>query len=456
MTPLTTAVFVVLLLCTALAIAKAMSYRRSAHSSACEIQKVKDEATRHLTHIGRLNGEVGQLSDQVKVLATTLDERDAEADYTVRFRLRQVVDEVMAGHTPPDPGPLHTHLAGTPFAQAMEEVVRIVLGNGEAAAQQAEQHAEVAARSAMNAATKSMQALLNELDAAVMETLSRHADEKVLADLQDIDHLCRQLARRATGISILTGSWPGRSRQNSSISNVVRGSMGLIRDFKRIKVTGNPPFDVLGRAVEPVVLAVAELFDNAARHSSPSQDVRVWFVEGHNGVTIGVDDAGIGMLPETKVQAVTVLSGRMPVRLTQIPAPPQLGHLVVGQLAARYGFRVSATQDSDFGGVRATVFLPSELLVASSSPLSLPGNQRVAQPVTPSPALEGTVTGPHTEPAPTRPDGLPQRRRSARQTAPAEQGPATHTPTNPGQVLGAFTRRRQATESTPPDERNSS
>jgi hypothetical protein len=50
------------------------------------------------------------------------------------------------------------------------------------------------------------------------------------------------------------------------------------------------------------------------------------------------------------------------VDINRLGDPPQVGFAVVGVLAARYGFTVSVDTRSPYGGVRAVVFLPTELL----------------------------------------------------------------------------------------------
>ncbi len=122
------------------------------------------------------------------------------------------------------------------------------------------------------------------------------------------------------------------------------------------------PLAVVSRAVEPVVLAVAELLDNAARHSQPNTTVEVGIQPVHNGACVVIDDAGVGMDGREIQNAVAMLSGRRPVDVSRLGDPPQFGFPVIGVLAARYGFSVSVDTRSPYGGVRAVVFLPSALL----------------------------------------------------------------------------------------------
>jgi hypothetical protein len=208
-----------------------------------------------------------------------------------------------------------------------------------------------------------------------------------------------------------------------------------------------------------VVLAVAELLDNAARHSEPGSDVHVWFMQAHNGVSVIVDDSGIGMKPEDKTAAWELLSGREPVHLTQLRNPPKLGLAAVGVLGARYGFRASVEQESPYGGVRAVLYLPRELLTDPSPAADgepAPSTTPAAEPPKPL----ASVPSPTTQPAGTgtsfarQGDGLPQRRRRQARSSQSAPRPVVGEPPNPS-ALGAFARgRRAAQQPTAPDERN--
>jgi hypothetical protein len=122
---------------------------------------------------------------------------------------------------------------------------------------------------------------------------------------------------------------------------------------------------VVGQAVEPAVHAVATLLDNAARYSPPGSFVDVTFQEGHHGVTIIVDDAGVGMNSEQLDSARRILSGQEPVDLHRFGPHPKIGFPTVAALSRRYGFQASIDgSSSPFGGTRAALFIPEALLAA--------------------------------------------------------------------------------------------
>jgi two-component sensor histidine kinase len=389
-------------------------------------------------------------------LATVLRRRDDELRNLLAHRLPEAVSRLSSGRPAADGEPLPAEERNTPVARLAEAVPAAL---AEVAAQ-TQRRAEAAAHSAVKTLTRSMQALVSEQQATIMEMIRRHDDDRVLADASAIDHASAQLGRRAQVIAVLTGSWPGRQRLDSSLLDVVRGGVSKIRDYRRVQIIGEPPVCVVSRAVEPVVLAVAELLDNAARHSEPGSDVHVWFMQAHNGVSVIIDDSGIGMKPEDKAAAWKLLTAQEPVHLTRLRNPPKLGLAAVGVLGERYGFRASVEQESPYGGVRAVLYLPRELLTTPAPP----EDARVPASAHPAPIEAAVEEGGQPGPTPSavsggetpdlRVDGLPQRRRRRPRTdAPALRPVAVEPPDT--KALGAFARgRRTAQQPTASDERN--
>jgi hypothetical protein len=218
---------------------------------------------------------------------------------------------------------------------------------------------------------------------------------------------------------------------------------------------------VISRAVEPAVLAVAELLDNAARHSQPDTPIEVSIQSAHHGITIVIDDCGIGMLEDEMRRATELLSGQRSVDVTRLGDPPAFGHAVVGRLAARYGFRAHADSASPFGGLRATVFLPGNLLTpvdASVPPIRSvsPVEQRPRPAATESPVTHQTVPVSHPSVPGLSDDGLPQRRRrkpTAEHPRAATTGQSRSTAVRSAEetaaTLGAFQRGTEAGRSAP-------
>lgn len=380
-------------------------------------------------------------------LANGLRARDEELRHMVTVRLPALADSPHQRA----PGPLDARLADTEFAKGLEEILARFTG----AVEHAQARADQSAKAALKASMRSIQALANEQQVSISEMQERHDRPDVLRDLMEIDHTNAQFGRRAQAIAVLCGSWPGRQRATSPLVEVVRGATSRIRDYRRVRVTGQVDLAVESRAVEPVVLAVAELLDNAARHSQPGTHVEVNVQAVHNGACVVIDDAGVGMDGQAVERAGELLSGRRSVDVTRLDDPPQFGFSVIGVLARRYGFSVSVDTRSPYGGVRAVVFVPSALLTHAKSPAPEPAVVETPARRTPAPAPEPepepvTDPAPHrTEPEGTTVGGLPKRRRrtpskpattaSAPASAPAEDAP-TRSPEENARIMGAFAR----------------
>ncbi len=401
----------------------------------------------------RLRGRIKVLEDDVRAL-------DAEARHLATVRLPGLMDSI--SHRPGTvPGLLHGRLAGSAFAASLQTVIDL-FGR---TAQEAQARADMSAKTALKSSMRALQGLANEQQLAISDMQDRHDDPDVLQDLLEIDHTNSQFGRRAQAISVLCGSWPGRQRAASPLFDVVRGATSRIRDYRRIEVHSQVEVAVTSRAVEPVVLAVAELLDNAARHSQPNTSVQVNLQPAHNGTAIVIDDAGVGLLEQEIQRAELLLAGQQSIDIQKLGDPPQFGFAVIGILADRYGFRVSVDTRSPYGGVRAVLFLPSALLTRlqddelSSVPAPAPPPPRAQD--APLPVRRRTQTAgampapepaaaPAPEPEPERAVsalGLPKRRRrqpvaeQQQHTAGTVDSVTTgRTPQEAAAVIGAFAR----------------
>ena len=393
-------------------------------------------ATLRSRSIGRLEGKISESREHIGLL-------EEEARHAAEVRLPAMAAQLW-GSTgePASLGPLlHDQLGGTAFAQAQD----LMLEQVGALTRNASERGERAAQSAVQSVTRVLQGLVYQQQLAISTMLSNHDDEQVLADANAIDHACSQLARKAQGVCILTGTWPGRQREDSPLVDVVRGGVSRIKDYRRVRITGEPTAYVSSRIVEPVVLAVAELLDNAAQHSEPGTTVDVSFVEAHNGVSVVVDDAGIGLKPEDRALAARLLSGKDPVRFTELRTPLRLGFLTIGVLAARYGFRVSVEQVSIHGGVHAVLHLDHSLLtLPAAAPQSQPHAELAGFHASEPPDAPGDY--------PIAPDGLPVRQRTPGAHRGPAAAPASRPPTDGGRNLAAFVRGTRSAHTAPRDE----
>lgn len=393
----------------------------------------------------------------------SLRAREEEAGHLAEVRLPALAQAHQ--HPVPVPGPLDPGLAGTAYGQSLQQAQDLFAQAVDTARARADQ----SARATLKAAMRALQALANEQQLSISDMQDRHDSPDVLQDLLEIDHANAQFGRRAQAIAVLCGSWPGRQRVASALVDVVRGATSRIRDYRRVEVHSRVDMDVVSRAVEPVVLAVAELLDNAARHSQPNTTVEVSIQPAHNGVCVVIDDAGVGMDARETEEAGRLLSGREDIDINRLGDPPQFGFAVIGVLAARYGFTVSVDTRSPYGGVRAVLFLPHTLLnrvrapaapaaaqEVGSTPVAVPAPTETAPAAAPAPepgrmpvATPPAAGGPAAAAASTA-GGLPKRRRRSAQDHDAGQQSAVappaagHTPVRPAAEtatrMGAFAR----------------
>ncbi|KUN59504.1 hypothetical protein AQJ54_39330 [Streptomyces griseorubiginosus] len=322
-------------------------------------------------------------------------------------------------------------LARTAFAENLQAVVkqyaaalRTVRSEAEEATRlQIEERAQEATQAAVRSVTASVVSLGADLSKVVGEALRQHdGSDEMFATLTRIDHTVQQIVRQAQSYVVICGGLPGRRWPVQKLTDIVRGALGRIPDYPRIK-SRELDRAVTARAVEPVVHALATLLDNAARYSPPTSYVDVTFQEGHRGVTVVIDDAGVSMSEEQLAKARQTLSGDGRVELHKLGPHPQIGFHTVAALAHRYGFTASVGASSPYGGVRATLFLPDELLTAAPEP------EESRMEVAHSPVHELDATK----------SGLPKRRRRESNAEPAARPALSSFPARAG-VAAAWRR----------------
>lgn len=298
-----------------------------------------------------------RLRNRISMLESGTGVRENELAHLVTARLPALV-QTLNGRPVEVPGPLNPRLGEVLYGRHLDKIVEMFSESGS----RAKARADESAKATLKAMMRGVQSLANEQQLAISRMQAQHDDPDVLEGLLKIDHMNAQLGRRAQVSAVLCGSWPGLQRSASPLTDVVRGATSRIRDYLRVQVHSQVSDAVVSRAVEPVVLALAELLDNAARHSQPNTPVEVNFQPAHNGMAIVIDDAGVAMTAEELKRAERLLAGQDTVDINRLGDPPQVGFAVIGVLAARYGFNVSVDTRSPYGGVRAVVFLPTALL----------------------------------------------------------------------------------------------
>ncbi|WP_345944447.1 ATP-binding protein, partial [Streptomyces sp. SID7804] len=260
--------------------------------------------------------------------------------------------------------------------------------------------ARAAALSATANAAGRMQALATGMLADLRAMEDKHHDEEVLADLLHLDHRTAQAGRLADSVAVLTGARSGRRwARPIAMESILRGAMGRIGGYQRVRAHSASDTAVAGHAAEGVMHALAELLDNAANFSPPTAEVHVYVEEVPSGIIVSVEDSGLVMSDVQLRRAERAVSGES-TDLGGLTGT-RLGLAVVGRLARRYGLKVSY-RPSARGGTSALMLIPQELLVTTgaSAPASTGTAPAATSSATTARAGEATATTATTATAP--------------------------------------------------------
>ncbi|MFE2823008.1 ATP-binding protein [Streptomyces sp. NPDC059271] len=268
---------------------------------------------------------------------------------------------------------------------------RLTARNAEldARARQAAGERAAAISATANAAGR-MQALSTGMLADLRAMEEKHSDEDVLADLLHLDHRTAQAGRLADSVAVLAGARSGRRWARPIVmESILRGAMGRIGGYQRVRVHSASEAAVAGHAAEGVMHALAELLDNAATFSPPTAEVHVYVEEVPAGVIVSVEDSGLVMGDVQLRRAERAVSGEAADTggLGGLTGT-RLGLAVVGRLARKHGLKVSF-RPSARGGTGVLVLIPQDLL---TPPSTVPGTAPDATPGT-TPAA-GTAAAP--------------------------------------------------------------
>ncbi|MFG2474055.1 ATP-binding protein [Streptomyces fagopyri] len=262
-----------------------------------------------------------------------------------------------------------------------------------------------AAISATANAAGRMQALSTAMLADLRAMEEKHSDEEVLADLLHLDHRTAQAGRLADSVAVLAGARSGRRWARPIVmESILRGAMGRIGGYQRVRLHSSSDAAVAGHAAEGVMHALAELLDNAANFSPPTAEVHVYVEEVPAGVIVSVEDSGLVMGDVQLRRAERAVSGDG-AELGGLTGT-RLGLAVVGRLARKHGLKVSF-RPSARGGTGVLVLIPQDLLsLPSTATPAAPGTAPATTPApAPAPAPAGDPTAavedrPAAEPAP--------------------------------------------------------
>jgi signal transduction histidine kinase len=225
----------------------------------------------------------------------------------------------------------------------------------------AEQRSATALAACASAAAR-IQAQSTRMLAELREMEHRHGDSKVFADLIELDHRASQLGRLADSVALLAGGRSGRRwTRPIPMESLLRGAMGRIEAYQRVRLHSTSTAAVSGYAAEGVMHALAELLDNATAFSTYGSEVHVYVEDEDAGLIITIEDSGLGMRRRERDRAEDLVA--VARDLSTLPGT-RLGLAVVGKVAGRYGLTVSF-RPSSRGGTGVVLLIPRKLISAA-------------------------------------------------------------------------------------------
>ncbi|MFE0426154.1 ATP-binding protein, partial [Streptomyces sp. NPDC058953] len=252
------------------------------------------------------------------------------------------------------------------------------------------------AAAVMGAGTKTLsrvQALTVSMLADLRDMQDRHGGE-VFGELLQLDHKTSQLGLSADRLSLLMGGRTGRTwNRPIGMESVLRGAVGRIPAYRRVRLHSTSTARIAGYAAEGVMHLLAELMDNAATFSPPVDEVHVYVEERAAGLVVTVEDSGLKMAEAQLERAEEAVSGRAS-DLAFLPST-RIGLVVVGMLAVKYHMTVTY-RPSSRGGTGVVVLLPPQLLHQENRETHTAGSGTAAPagPVPGHPPPPGHVPGP--------------------------------------------------------------
>ncbi|NLU77279.1 sensor histidine kinase [Micromonospora sp. HNM0581] len=198
----------------------------------------------------------------------------------------------------------------------------------------------------------------------------QETDPGRLENLYRLDHISSRLRRNAGNLVVLSGAVGDVAHVAPvPLANVVRLALGEIEDYTRVDVQVPTDAAAAPAIVGDLVLALAELMENATVFSPPYTRVLVGGETTEHGVQLTVVDHGIGMTEARLTDENARLTRRERLDL----APTEvLGLFVVGRLARRHRWAVGLSATPG-GGVTATLQIPrTSLVVGTPEPAGLP------------------------------------------------------------------------------------
>ncbi|MCD0448537.1 nitrate- and nitrite sensing domain-containing protein [Actinocorallia sp. API 0066] len=230
-------------------------------------------------------------------------------------------------------------------------------------------------------------------------------DPNQLANLFELDHLATRMRRNAESLLVLVGEHsPRRWSGSIPVGDILRSAFAEVEDYRRVVLRRVDDGLVRGTVAAEISHLLAELVENALSFSPPDHEVEVSARATGTEYHIAIVDQGIGMTPDALAEANARLRGQQSFLMQPTR---DLGHYVVGRLAARLGVRVWL-HESPLNGVTARIVLPGAMLTAPEArPEPEPALVGAAPPV--DRAVAGRFAPPSAAPAGRTAGGLAKR-----------------------------------------------
>ena len=224
-----------------------------------------------------------------------------------------------------------------------------------------------AAQAASAKALSRVQAKTVGMLADLRDMQDRHAGE-IFGDLLRLDHSTSQLGLMTDRLALLMGGRSSRVWNKPIVmESILRGSVGRIAAYRRVRLHNSSKVAIAGFAAEGVMHLLAELMDNAANFSPPIDEVHVYVEERSAGLVITIEDSGLKMSDASMRRAAESVSGQV-TDLASLQGT-RLGLSVVGRLAAKHGISVNY-RPSSRGGTGVVVLLPPQLVAQQREPVT--------------------------------------------------------------------------------------
>jgi signal transduction histidine kinase len=308
-----------------------------------------------------------QLTHRTAYLEQRIAAHDQDIVHLTEEVLPAALDQLRGGDSPAEAARTVGH--GDPdhreIPQSQRDLVKKVLK----IVDHEETMRDSAQRAFVNIARR-VQAIVHQQNKELREMEEDHGrNPEVFDDLLRIDHGTALIGRLADSIAVLGGGRPGRQwPEPVPLFSVMRGAMSRILEYRRIELHNIVEVAVNGVSVEPLIHACAELLDNATRYSPPHTKVHVTALEVQTGIAIEIEDGGVSLSEEARAKAEDLLrQAAAGVDLDVLGATPRLGMAVVGRLSKMYNLQVSLRQ-SAYGGVRAVLVVPRDMLTTDPAP----------------------------------------------------------------------------------------